>query len=341
VLPDIPVCAALLALFLAAAAANVAIFRRNRGRGHKFLFSALLAAFCVARAAALALRCAWAVDPRSVRLGIAAQIFTAAGVVILFVTNLVFAQRVVRACHPFFGWRRAVTGGFGVLFGSAVGVLVAVVTATVHGFFEPDGSEAKAVDRMVQLVCGTYLALYAFLPVVLCALAVLVPGKYKIDKFGEGRFRTKVALLIFTASLLALGAGSRAAVAHYTRPLSDPAWFHSKVCYYLFNFGLELVVVITYAASRFDKRFHIPDGSSGPWHYSNSWQDDDGGDGAVELAEVPSSPSPVAKTPTAQSPAESMHTAVSAASSVYATLRSGTSLVSDEDWPSATQAMVS
>jgi hypothetical protein len=206
-----------------------------------------------------------------VRLALAAQIVTAAGVVILLLTNLVFAQRLVRAYHPVFGWRRSVTGIFAGLFVSAGVVLAAVVTATVHGVIVTDGSEAKDVDRTVQLVCGTYLAMCAFLPVVLCALAVLVPGKDKVDRFGEGRLRSKVALVSFTASLLAFGAGFRAAVAYDTRPLSDPAWFHSKVCYYCFNFGLELVVVVTYAAFRFDKRFYIPDGSSGPGQYSGSW----------------------------------------------------------------------
>jgi hypothetical protein len=302
-----------------------------------------------------------------VRLALAAQIVTAAGVVILLLTNLVFAQRLVRAYHPVFGWRRSVTGIFAGLFVSAGVVLAAVVTATVHGVIVTDGSEAKDVDRTVQLVCGTYLAMCAFLPVVLCALAVLVPGKDKVDRFGEGRLRSKVALVSFTASLLAFGAGFRAAVAYDTRPLSDPAWFHSKVCYYCFNFGLELVVVVTYAAFRFDKRFYIPDGSSGPGQYSGSWpaswgaggqaasaglfgrlrrnkRNDNAGDGAVELADLPSPPSPVARTQIGQSTASSVYSTAGAArsaSSVYGTPPSDSSLVSDGDGQSVTQAIVS
>ncbi|KAK4041720.1 hypothetical protein C8A01DRAFT_14555 [Parachaetomium inaequale] len=269
--PDIPVSVVLLLLFIAAAAANMTVFQLNRHRSYKFLFSALLCAFCVARVVALALRCVWAVHPHNVRVAIAAQIFTAAGVLILFITNLVFAQRVVRAYHPFFGWSKGVTWLFWGLFGSAGAVLVMVVAVTVQGFFAAPGAageEVRGVDKKVQLFCVVYLALYAFLPVPLVTLAAVVPRRTRIDKFGEGHFRTKFALLTFTASLLAVGAVFRAVVAFETRPVAHPAWFHGKACYYCFNYGVELVVVFTYALSRFDKRFHIPDGSSAPGHYS-------------------------------------------------------------------------
>lgn len=126
------------------------------------------------------------------------------------------------------------------------------------------------MDRRVQVFCATFLAVYAFLPVVLVSVAAVVPRNTAIDKFGEGHFRTKFALLAFTATLLAVGAGFRAAVAYYVRPMADPGWFHGKACYYCFNYVIELVVVFTYALTRFDKRFHIPDGSSAPGHYSGS-----------------------------------------------------------------------
>jgi hypothetical protein len=114
------------------------------------------------------------------------------------------------------------------------------------------------------------LAVYAFLPVPLMGLAAVVPRRSGIDKFGEGHNGTKVVLLTFTTVLLAAGATFRAVVAYFQRPLDDPGWFHSKACYYGFNYAVELVVVYTYALSRFDRRFHIPDGSSAPGHYSGA-----------------------------------------------------------------------
>lgn len=271
--PDVGLTLAFALLFLVALAANACIFGRNRRSGHRFLFSALLAGFCAARALALALRYAWAMDRRNVRLGIAAQVFTAAGVLVLFMSNLVFAQRVVRSYHPFFGWSKRVTGLFAGLLASAVVVLVLVVTVTVVGFFVSPASGAGgqrtlAAVRGVQLFCGVYLAIYAFLPVPLVTLAVVAPRKTWVDHFGEGRTHTKFALLSFGSIMLTVGAMFRAIIGFFPRPASQPAWYHSRACFYIFNFLLELLVVAAYTLLRFDKRFYIPDGCTAPGQYS-------------------------------------------------------------------------
>lgn len=112
-------------------------------------------------------------------------------------------------------------------------------------------------------------AALAFLPIPVTTLAVLIPRAQRPEKFGQGRYRTKVSLLLITSFVLTLGAAFRIAV-NFTppRPLVSPAWYHSKPCFYCFNFAIELLVVYMYAISRFDRRFHVPDGSSGPGHYS-------------------------------------------------------------------------
>ncbi|KXX83391.1 hypothetical protein MMYC01_200160 [Madurella mycetomatis] len=219
-LPDIPVSVALLALFLAGAAANMAVFQRNRRRRYKFLFSALLFGFYMARS----------------------------------------VRRIVRACYPLFGWRGLVTALFRTSFVSAGVVLVMFITVTVYGFFfggRAGDGHAKSADRTVQLVCGAYLAVYAFLSVPVVALALAVPRRTRIDKFGEGHFRTKVLLLTaaVAAALLAARALFRAVTAFVRRPVADAAWLHGRACYYCFNFGVEL-------------GFHVQDGSSAPGHYS-------------------------------------------------------------------------
>ncbi|KAK4448063.1 hypothetical protein QBC34DRAFT_439427 [Podospora aff. communis PSN243] len=264
---DVPICAVFLALFVGGAAANMTIFQINRKHGYKFLFSGLLFGFCMARIVALSMRIVWSAYPRDVNVGIAAQIFTAAGVLLLFITNLVFAQRIIRAYHPFFGWNRGVTMMFRGLFGSIVAVLIMTITVTVQSFFTLD-PDTRRIDRDIQLFSATYLAVLATLPIPLVTLAAIIPRRTRIDKFGEGHFRTKFALLIFTTTLLAAGAIFRAAIAYNPRPIQDPAWYQSKACYYFFNFGIEIIVVYTYALSRFDRRFHVPDGSSAPGHYS-------------------------------------------------------------------------
>ncbi|KAM7217063.1 Protein of unknown function (DUF3112) domain containing protein [Rhypophila decipiens] len=266
---DVPICTVFLILFILAATFNMTIFQINKKHGYKFLFSGLLFGFCMARIVALASRIAWAVHNTDINIAIASQIFTAAGVILLFVTNLIFAQRIIRAYHPFFGWSRPVGVLFGVLFGSIVAILVVVIAVTVHSFFTLD-TAARQTDRAIQLFCGVWMAVVAFLPIPLALIAVVIPRRTRIDKFGQGHFSTKFGLLLFTSALLATGAIFRATTNFFARPVGDPAWYHSKACYYCFNFGIEVLVVYIYALSRFDKRFHIPDGSSAPGHYSCS-----------------------------------------------------------------------
>src|SRR5690606_29236052 len=68
--------------------------------------------------------------------------------------------------------------------------------------------------------------------------------------------------------LLAFGAGFRVGVSFNARPAGEPAWYHHKAAFYCINFVIELIVMYTYMLIRFDRRFHVPDGSHGPGHYS-------------------------------------------------------------------------
>ncbi|KAL7940435.1 hypothetical protein V8C42DRAFT_242475 [Trichoderma barbatum] len=94
--------------------------------------------------------------------------------------------------------------------------------------------------------------------------------------------RTKIILVHFTTFLLTLGAGVCAGVAFQVRPANNPAWFHHKACFYCLNLVIELIVVFTYALSRFDRRSHIPDGRNKPGDFSRGAADD-----AAETKNVP------------------------------------------------------
>lgn len=100
-------------------------------------------------------------------------------------------------------------------------------------------------------------------------ITVRIPRAQRPEKFGQGRCRTKISLLLATSFLLSLGAAFRLAVnLAPPRPLANAGWYHSKPCFYVFDMVLEILVVYLYAASRFDRRFHVPDGASQPGHYS-------------------------------------------------------------------------
>ncbi|GAB1319732.1 Family c-likeg-protein-coupled receptor protein [Madurella fahalii] len=271
-IPDVPVSAVLLFLFAAAAATHMTIYQRNRRvHGRKFVFSLLVFGFCMARIAALALRIAWSV-PRNranVDLAIASGVFVSAGVLLLFVVNLVLALRVLRATHPRTGWGNPLRWLWRAVLASVVAVLVMVVVCSVHSLFTLD-AEARMKERDVMRFAGVYLTVIAFLPVVVVVAAAVLPrrGAYPPEEFGEGTMRTKMALLLFTSVVLTLGAGFRAAINFVPRPITQPAWYHSKEAFYCFVFVVELLVVYVYAIARFDRRFHVPDGSSGPGDYS-------------------------------------------------------------------------
>ncbi|KAI0852965.1 hypothetical protein F5Y00DRAFT_272532 [Daldinia vernicosa] len=269
---DDPIAVVLLVLFLLSAAAHLAVLRINRQRNLKFVFSGMLFALCLLRGVSLVARMIWASYPKAVDALIAASVMTQAGSVLIFIINLFFAQRVLRAYHPRLGWHRGTRGFVWFLIACVLCCLVMAIVATIHSFYTLD-TRARRADRAVQLFAGLYLAFLAFLPVPVVGLAAAAQHArrfrfHRVEKFGEGRWRNKVGLLVFASLVATLGAAFRVGVNFDGRPSSKPAWFHSKACYYGFNFVTDLVVSTAYLLARFDRRFIVPDGAQGPGDYS-------------------------------------------------------------------------
>lgn len=153
---DDPICAVLLLFYLIGAIVNMAIFQINRRRDHKFIFSLLLFGLCMARLVTLSLRMTWASNPRNADLAVAAGVFVQAGVLLLFVVNLVFAQRIVRSYHPRIGWSKPVTVAFAFLFASIAAMLVMAISSSVISFAVADPI-VKNRCRIVGLVASTFL----------------------------------------------------------------------------------------------------------------------------------------------------------------------------------------
>ena len=273
---DVPICAVFLFLFMCGAAGHMTIFQINRRRGHKFIMSGLSFGFCMARIATMVMRIVWACFPHDTQIAIAASIFVSAGVLILFIIDLIFAQRVLRAAHPHFGWHKAVSRVFLGLYIIIGLMLIMVITATVQSFYTLD-LNIKRIDRDLQLAAATYLMFIAFLPIPMVVLGLVVPRKTRVEKFGLGRWRTKIAILLTSSTLLCLGAAFRCGTSYKDpRPRNDPAWYHAKWCFYFFNFTVEICVVYLFLFLRVDRRFHIPNGSKGPGDYANNQTEKDG-----------------------------------------------------------------
>ena len=215
------------------------------------------------------MRIVWAVHPRNVSIAIAANIFVAAGVVLLFVINLLFAQRIVRASHPNSGWHPIFHYTFVAIYVIIVLSLFAIITSVVQSFYTLN-LNTKRIDRDLQLYGGTFYAVVSFLPILLVVGGLIIPRKTRVEKFGSGRFRHKIAILLLASILLCAGATFRVAVnyAGGKRPRDDPAPYQSKACFYIFNFTVEILVIYLYVLVRVDQRFFIPNGSHGPGDYS-------------------------------------------------------------------------
>jgi hypothetical protein len=207
--------------------------------------------------------------PLNARIAIAAQVFVSAGVVILYIVNLVFAQRVMRASHPNFGWHTALNAAFRSLYVLIVITIAMVIVVGVQSFYTLNANTGR-IDRDVQLYGLTFFAVVSFIPLPLVIGGLVVPRRHTLDRFGHGRWRTKIRILVLATLLIAFGAAYRAGITWKTpvpRTLPMPAYYH-KGAFYIINFGVEIIVVYMYAILRVDRRFHVPDGARGPGSYS-------------------------------------------------------------------------
>jgi hypothetical protein len=215
------------------------------------------------RVNACIMRIAYATRQQNVDLAIVSQVFVAAGVVVLFIVNLLFAQRLLRGMHPAVGWSRPVAIAFKAFYAVLFATFVVIITLTVLGFFTTDPDDRNTY-RKVQLYGGSFMTFITVMPLAIVAYIVAIPRKPDAEEpFGSGSWRTKILVVVGSAAILAFGAGFRLGTsAMPPRMISDPAWYHHKACFYVVNFGIELFVAYLWAAVRIDRLFYVPDGSS-------------------------------------------------------------------------------
>ncbi len=80
----------------------------------------------------------------------------------------------------------------------------------------------------------------------------------------------KVLIITLSSCMCILISGFKAGTTWSPpRPMSNPAWYHGKAAFYVFNFMLEILILCLLTFSRIDKRFHIPNGSTKPGDYSD------------------------------------------------------------------------
>lgn len=215
-------------------------------------------------------------DPFTDRVSQAATIFVYAGVIVLFICNMFWAQRVVRAQHPHFGWSKPFSLWLPILMGIMVVTIFALIVAVCCQFYVL-GAQGWTHD--VQLYGAFLYGFTAILPipiVIISALARKLPSRRgtPVDNFGQvGSIRSKIMIILISAVFLSAGAWYRAV----TEVLPEAAinapmpWYFGKVYFYVFDFTIEICVVLVWLAIRIDRRFIVPDGAKGPYSYGNGF----------------------------------------------------------------------
>lgn len=238
------------------------IFQTNKRKGHKFLPSVMMFGFCMARVLTLVLRIAWACYPHSVSTAIAANILVNAGILIVYILNLLFASRILRALQPTLGWHRALGVLYKALYAVIGCALVLVIVLTVMSSYTLD-QKIHTEALWIQRGAITYMLVFTLVPAVLLSLALGLPKHSNEETFGHGSMRPKIIVLAVGICLTVTIAGFRAGSLWMPpRPVEDPAWYQSRAAFYCFNFMLEIFILALYVPSRIDKRFHVHDGSS-------------------------------------------------------------------------------
>ncbi|KAK9465724.1 hypothetical protein V1512DRAFT_265244 [Lipomyces arxii] len=169
---DVPASAVVIAMFAVLAVVNMTIFRTNLRRGHKFVPQGAMFGLCMARIATFSMRLAYAKHPTNFHLAIASSIFQAAGVVILFVLNILFSQRVFTAMHPsisyvgskFFNLMK-------VFYASVIAFLIVLIILT--GVSQDAKSSVISGYIVFRKVAIVYFAFSAIMPALILAAAHL------------------------------------------------------------------------------------------------------------------------------------------------------------------------
>ncbi|KAK9372218.1 uncharacterized protein V1513DRAFT_453129 [Lipomyces chichibuensis] len=160
--------------FFVLAVTNMTIYRRNLARGHKFVPSGAMFGLCMARIVTFSMRLAYTTHPSNVNVTIAASVFIAAGVIILFILNILFSQRVFTAQHP----SRAYVGSlfYNVMrmyYISIIVFLIVLVTST-GVYYHTNATVMKGIAHF-RKAAMVYFTIAAFMPIPIITAAYAIP----------------------------------------------------------------------------------------------------------------------------------------------------------------------
>lgn len=183
--------------------------------------------------------------------------------VVVFAVNLFFAQRLIRAMHPSIGWHPVFSHFSLFLIWTCPVVTIMNIIAVCVSFLVP--AQAQVAETVLK-VGACWNMMLVVTPLFWLFIASAKPGPTP-ENFGVGDFRAKATLLVFSASVMTVGAAVRLAISSNH---NGPDELFSKATLYTTQFMLELLTVALYGFFRVDQIYHIPNGSSGPGDYSSN-----------------------------------------------------------------------
>ncbi|KZT52812.1 hypothetical protein CALCODRAFT_511809 [Calocera cornea HHB12733] len=261
---DVPICAVFLACYAAMAVTNMTIYRRNLARKRRFRPSLFMFGFCMARIVTWSVRIAWAVHPTNPNLAIVSNVFVAAGVILMWIVNRIFATRLLAEYHPRMyheqPWSFFVTRLPYIL---VLCCLPMLITAIVQEFSNP-GPRILQIDGIILKVALAIFLAFAASPFIVLFWTYVVPHEKSKDevhamqrRYGTGRTLTKVAVISVATALLVSELSIRVATILQQFPSTAAPWYYSKATFYVIVPVFELTVLVMFAAVRVDRLFYL------------------------------------------------------------------------------------
>ncbi|KAJ0122639.1 hypothetical protein J7T55_003154 [Diaporthe amygdali] len=177
--------AVFLALYAIAAVTSTLLTEIHRRKGHGRTIPVILFLFSGERVVACAMRIAWAFRPANVRIAVASQVLLQAGVLLLFLLNLILAERVLLDRDLGIRSRRCLKALLGTLSALTISALVMVVVSIIVSVYTLD---QNTIDRCrdVQRAAATYLLALAAAPVAMLVFAPLLSSVPVSRSTGSG-----------------------------------------------------------------------------------------------------------------------------------------------------------
>jgi hypothetical protein len=275
---DIPASAVLLVVYLVLAVVHGYFFFVKSKK--TFIPQAMTMGFCISRVVSMSLRIAWTANVTNKNIAIASNIFLNAGVLLLYIVNMLLTHRFVLTIFPHLPTKK--TAPYNLAFflyvGSALPLLILVVVPGVQLFLSSDLNTIH-IDRDILRFAQCYLTVFVAAPVIaiIASTSIYFFASKKASGLGAGEVSLRAGVLFIAGSLLIWIQAVKILQIFYTAtpetPLNPP-WYLQRPILYSGFFLPELLVLIIYSVVTIRHRYVMPKREEQKETASNSSDDD-------------------------------------------------------------------